>query len=121
MLGKQKLGIKIVIGVLGALLLLIPFAGCAAEAPEKAPIIFADLGWDSAQVHNRIAAFILEHGYGYQSEFIPGETIALWTGLARGDLDVNMECWVENQQEAYDKATAAGEVVDLGDNFWDKI
>ncbi|MBA7544412.1 hypothetical protein ES705_36768 [subsurface metagenome] len=120
MLKKQKLGIKILIGVLGALLLLIPFAGCAAEAPEKGPIVFADLSWDSAQVHNRIAAFILENGYGYPpSEFVPGETIALWAGLARGDLDVNMECWVENQQEAYDKSIAAGEVVDLGSNFPD--
>ena len=106
---------------LGVLLILIPFTGCAAEAPTPTePIIFADLGWDSAQVHNRIAAFILENGYGYPpSEFVPGETIALWAGLARGDLDVNMECWVENQQEAYDKSIAAGEVVDLGDNFWD--
>ena len=120
MLGKQKLGIKILMGVLGALLLLIPFAGCAAPAPEKEPIVFADLSWDSAMVHTRVAAFILENGYGYpKSEMVPGETIPLWAGLARGDVDVNMECWVENQQEAYDKSIAAGEVVDLGDNFWD--
>lgn len=119
MLRKQKLGIKVLMGVLGALLLLIPFAGCAAEAPTK-PVIFADLGWESAQVHNRIATFILEKGYGYlPSEFVPGETIPLWAGLSRGDVDVNMECWVENQQEAYDKSIAAGQVVDLGDNFWD--
>ena len=120
MISKQKLGIKILMGVLGALLLLIPFAGCAAEAPEKEPIVFADGGWDSIQVHNRIADFILVHGYGYPpSEYIPGETIALWAGLSRGDIDVDMECWVENQQEAYDKSIAAGEVVDLGDNFLD--
>jgi glycine betaine/proline transport system substrate-binding protein len=30
-----------------------------------------------------------------------------------------MECWVENQQEAYDKAIAAGTVIDLGANFPD--
>jgi len=120
MLGKQKLGIKVLMGVLGALLLLIPFAGCAAEAPGKEPIVFADLGWDSAQVHNRIATFILENGYGYpKSEMVPGETIPLFAGLSRGDIDVSMEIWVANQQEAYDKSIAAGDVVDLGDNFWD--
>ncbi len=120
MISKQKLGIKILMSVLGALLLLIPFAGCAAEAPEKEPIVFADGGWDSIQVHNRIAAFILENGYGYPpSEYIPGETIALWAGLSRGDIDVDMECWVENQQEAYNKSIAAGQVVDLGGNFLD--
>jgi len=117
---KQKLGIKIITVVLGALLLLIPFVGCAAEAPGKQAVVFADLGWDSVQVHNRIAAFIIENGYDYpKSEFIPGETIPLFAGLSKGDVDINMECWVENQQEAYDKAIAAGEVVDLGSNFPD--
>jgi len=43
----------------------------------------------------------------------------MWAGLSRGDVEVNMECWVENQQEAYDKSIAAGQVVDLGGNFWD--
>lgn len=119
MFSKQPRGIKIVMVALGLLLILLPFAGCAAEAPEE-PAVFADLGWESAQVHSRIAAFILENGYGYPpSEYIPGETIPLFAGLSRGDVDINMECWVENQQEAYDKAIAAEEVVDLGDNFWD--
>jgi glycine betaine/proline transport system substrate-binding protein len=83
-------------------------------------IIFADLSWESAQVHNRIAAFILENGYGYpKSDYIPGDTIPLFLGLTRGDVHVNMELWTENQQEAYDEAIAAREVVDLGDNYWD--
>ena len=119
MFSKQPRGIKIVMVALGLLLIPLPFAGCAAEAPTE-PVVFADLGWESAQVHSRIAAFILENGYGCPpSEYIPGETIPLFAGLSRGDVDINMECWVENQQEAYDKAIAAGEVVDLGDNFWD--
>jgi len=106
-------------GVLGALLLLIPFAGCAAEAPEKEPIVFADFNWDSAQVHNRIAAFILEHGYGYQSEFVPGESIPLLTGMERGDIDVVMEWFAEGALVPYEKAIASGEVVDLGANWPD--
>ena len=123
MIIKRKPGIKVLMIALGALLIVLPFAGCAA-APEgpasKAPIVFADVGWDSVQVHNRIAAFIVENGYGYpESEFIPGATIALFEGLARGDIDVEMECWVENQQEAYDKHIAAGTIVDLGGNFLD--
>ena len=87
---------------------------------EKESVHFADLSWDSAQVHNQIAAFIVENGYGYpESEFLPGSTIPLFEGLARGDIDLEMECWVENQQEAYDKHIEAGKVIDLGDNFWD--
>ena len=81
---------------------------------------FAELNWDSVMVHNRIAAFIIENGYGYpESEYTPGGTIPLFEGLARGDVDINMECWVANQQEAYDKHINAGSVIDLGDNFWD--
>jgi len=100
---SKKLGIKILMVALGALLVVTTVIGCGEEAPQG-PIVFADLGWDSALAHNQVAAFILETGYGYPpSEFIPGETIPLFTGLAGGDIDVNMECWVENQQEAYDK------------------
>lgn len=101
------------------ILLAVQVVGCTAEQ-EKEPITFADLGWDSALVHNQIAAFILENGYGYpESDFIPGETIPLFAGLASGDIDVTMEVWVENQQEAVDKFLAEGSIVDLGDNFWD--
>jgi glycine betaine/proline transport system substrate-binding protein len=115
----KKLAIKSLLILLGAILAIGSVAGCGEEA-SKEPIIFADLGWDSALTHNQIAAFILENGYGFPpSEFVPGETIPLFAGLERGDVHVNMECWTENQQEAYDKAIAAGTVVDLGDNFWD--
>jgi glycine betaine/proline transport system substrate-binding protein len=94
---------------------------CAGLAADKGPgtVRFADVGWDSVQVHNRVAGFILEHGYGYATEMIPGETIPLFAGLTRGDIDINMEVWVENQREAYEKALAAGEVIDLGSNFPD--
>jgi len=116
---KRKLAIKIFMAALGALLILIPFTGCAAEAPEKT-IVFADLSWDSAQVHNRIAAFIIENGYGYPpSEFTPAGTIPGLAGLVRGDLDLNIELWVESMVEAYDEAIASGNVVDLGTNFPD--
>ena len=115
---KHKLGLKIIMVIFGTALILLPFAGCTTEAPEKT-ITVADLGWDSAQVGNRIAAFILEHGYGYQSEFIPGETIILAAALVRGDVDINMELWVETMVDVYVDAIASGAVVDLGTNFPD--
>lgn len=118
MIKKQKLAVKILVGILGVSLLLMPFTGCVTEE-EEPTISFADVDWDSVQVHNRIAAFILEHGYGYQSQFIPGKTIPLFEGVARGDIDVEMECWIKYQQEAYDKHIAAGDVIDLGSNFPD--
>ncbi len=116
--GKKRMWNKISLVALGALLILLPFAGCA-QAPEET-IVFADYNWDSAQVHARIASFIVENGYGYPpSEFVPVGTIPGLQGVVRGDLDVSMEIWIKSQQEAYDKAIATGNIVNLGTNFAD--
>lgn len=109
--------IKVAAIVFGISFFLLPFSSYATAASKK--LVLADVGWDSVQVHNRIAGFILGHGYGYEVEYMPGETIPLFAGLARGDIDINMEVWVANQKEAYDKAINAGKVIDLGSNFPD--
>ncbi|RJO62008.1 MAG: ABC transporter substrate-binding protein [Dehalococcoidia bacterium] len=93
-------------------------SGCSGGG-EKRPIVLADGSWDSIQVHSRIAAFIIKNGYGYDTEFTFGDTIPLFNGLSRGDIDVTMEVWVENQQNAYDEFTANGSVIDLGSNYSD--
>lgn len=95
------------------------FLGSGTALAADKTIRFGDLSWDSAQVHNRIAGFILKHGYGYEPEYIPGETIPIVTGLMRGDVDVDMESWTENIQEVYDKGIASGDLIDLGPNYSD--
>ncbi|MFC1865509.1 ABC transporter substrate-binding protein [Chloroflexota bacterium] len=117
--GKRKLGIKVLLMVLGAALILSSFIGCTTTTTEKGTLVMADLLWDSALFHNRVAAFILENGYDYEVEYISGVTIPLFAGTAEGDIDINMEVWVENQLDAYLDAVGAGEVVDLGMNFPD--
>lgn len=88
---------------------------------SKTTIVLGDFNWDSALVNNRIAQFIIENGYGYQTDVIPGETIPLMQGLSNGDVDVAMEIWVQNAQEAYDRGIADGSFVDLGTNFNDNV
>jgi len=120
MTGKHKMGIKLLMVALGAMLILSSFAGCTTTTTdEKGTLVFADLLWDSALFHNRVAGFILEHGYGYDIEYIPGVTIPLFAGLTAGDIDISMEIWVENQLKAYLDAVGAGDVIDLGMNFPD--
>jgi len=124
----KKFLTKLVIGIL-SLTLILSFTGCTSDSDDdgngnggeepKPTLVFADLSWDSAQFHNRVAAFIIENGYGYPVDYIAGGTIPIWLGLSEGDIDINMELWLENQQEAYDASIAAGTVIDLGDNFWD--
>jgi glycine betaine/proline transport system substrate-binding protein len=99
---------KIGVIFLACSFVLLPLNVCAG----KGTIRFSDRSWDTIQVHNRIAGFIIEHGYGY-------ETAAGWAAIMRGDLDVNMESWTENYQEIYDRAVKEGKIIDLGPNFPD--
>jgi glycine betaine/proline transport system substrate-binding protein len=117
MMERKNCIFKVAVLVFGISFLLLPLSSYTLASSKK--LVVADLNWDSAQVHNRIAGFIMEKGYGYKIEYTPGATITLFAGLVRGDIDINMECWVENQQEAYDKGIAAGKVIDLGSNFPD--
>ena len=43
-----------------------------AVPAAKDTIVFSDLNWTSAQVQNRIAQFIVEHGYGYPTDTVFG-------------------------------------------------
>jgi glycine betaine/proline transport system substrate-binding protein len=108
--------------------LCLALAGGTALAADKKPIIFADFGWDTAQVHNRIAGFIIKNGLGYETKYVTGETIMLNTALiqAKGGEapNVNMETWTDNWQELYDEGLAKGQdpktkegFIHLGSNF----
>ena len=86
----------------------------ATIEPPKEPIVFADLNWDSAQLQNRIAQYIVEKGYGYPSRAEFGGTLELFEGLRRGEIDVTMEIWLPNQDEAWEDAQVADEVISAG-------
>ena len=86
-------------------------------APPEGPketIVFSDLNWTSAQVQNRIAQYIVEHGYGYPTDVIPGGTLPLFQGLKQGDTHVTMEIWLPNQSIGWEEAVELGEVVSVG-------
>ncbi len=101
-----------------ALIVLMIVPGCLFASTGKGKAVFADQGFDSIMTHNRIAGFILKHGYGFEPEYLMGESITALTGIGRGDIDVFMECWVDNYKKAYDKALSTG-AQDLGSNFPD--
>ena len=82
--------------------------------PPKEPIVFSDLNWDSAQLQNRIAQYIVEKGYGYPSRAEFGGTLELFRSLRQGEIDVAMEIWLPNQDEAWEAAQAAGVVISAG-------
>ena len=84
------------------------------EDEAKETIIFSDLNWTSAQVQNRVAQFIVEHGYGYPTEVVFGSTIPNFQGFQKGDIHVTLEIWLPNQSIGWDKAIEIGDVVSVG-------
>lgn len=93
--------------------------GQQGEQPET--IVFADLSWDSAMVHNRIAAYIMENGLegSYEAEYMAGGTVPSLTGLENGDIDVDMESWHSNYLDIYNEMMERGDILDLGKNLPD--
>ncbi len=81
------------------LLALITFsltlAACDYEGRQD-PIQLAGGNWESIEVHNAIAGFILEHGYDTPYESTALDVTAMVTAMSSGSLDVNIEMWREN-------------------------
>ena len=75
--------------ILNAALILSLTCGSALAA--KPTIVFADLSWNSAMVHNRIVGFIIEKGMVCKADYMPGATATLVAGLAKGDAHVGMK------------------------------
>ncbi len=103
--------------VAATLLLAVVGLGLAASCggdDEQPTLVFSDLNWTSAQVQTRIAQYITEIGYGYETDTVFGSTLPLFQGLIRGDTAITMEIWLPNQDDAWYPAEAAGEVVRLG-------
>lgn len=103
---------------------LLGLTGCANspstnQADKKETIIFADAGWDSIRFHNDIAAFIMENGYGYETDILPGSTSATFAGFRKGDINVYMEVWTDNIVDVYQDAIDSGDIIEVSTNFDD--
>lgn len=85
------------------------------------PVMFGGLDWDSNQIHTAIARFIVEHGLGCKTDVLPGSTLPMLAGMARGDIDITMEIWKDNVTEAWNRALRRRQVVEVGVNFPDAV
>jgi len=88
----------------------------AMEEEEKTTIVFSDLNWTSSEIQVRAAAFIVEHGFGYPTELIAGDTTSLFQGLINGDTNVTMEIW-PGQQPWIDDLEDPSIIEFLGDSL----
>ncbi len=81
------------------------------------PVEFVDYGWDLVRFHDRVAGFIIEHGYQREVEYVFVEHIPGLVGLEKGDLDIYMDLWPNNCKEWWDKARNNGSVAKLSVNY----
>ena len=79
----------------------------------KEVIRFYNGQWGSISVHNAIAMYIVEVGYGYPVEEVLGTTSSLKVDLPAGRIDVSMELWWTVMEDWYRQQIAAGALVDL--------
>lgn len=96
-------------------------AGAAPACEVDHKIVFAGLDWDSNAFHTAVAQRILRDGMGCEVDLIPGSTIPLFNGMARGDMHVMMEVWSNNTPPSWTAGVAAGRLVEVGINFPDAI
>ncbi|MCY1248110.1 Substrate binding domain of ABC-type glycine betaine transport system [compost metagenome] len=80
--------------LLGSSLLALSLLSHPASATEKAaPIHFGDITWESGSLITEILRLIVEKGYGYPTDTLPGSTVSLEAALAKNDIQVIGEEW----------------------------
>ena len=89
-----------------------------AEEAYEGPIRMADCGWDSNKFHNSVAGYIIENGFGMETEVIPGSTAAIFIGMKEGDVDVLIETWTDSIP-TYAGDVESGEIIEIGTNMSD--
>ncbi|QXH33724.1 ABC transporter substrate-binding protein [Pseudomonas muyukensis] len=86
----------------------------AAAAEPNATLHFGAITWESGALTTEILRLIVEHGYGFSTDTLPGSTVSMEVALARNDLQVIAEEWA-GRSPAWVKAEQAGQVFALGD------
>ena len=77
-------------------------------------VVFSDLHWQSAQLQNHIARYIVENGYGYPTNAVSSPILQALQALRDGDSHVMMEIWLPQLGLAWEEALESGEVLSPG-------
>lgn len=103
---------------LSATAVLLAFAGSAHAADVTCeidrPVKFGGMNWESNLVLVDVERFIVEKGYGCETDTLPTETLPALAALQRGDLDVNTEIWLNSVAGPWEEAEKTGKVKRVG-------
>ena len=84
-------------------------AVCAAE--KSAPIHFGDITWESGSFITEVLRLIVEKGYGYPTDTLPGSTVSLDAGTTR-------RAWAYASYAVANAARYGVSAVSAGDRTW---
>ncbi len=105
---------KLVIAAGICLLVSVLAIHFTAFRPDKTIIRLHDDQIDIQKMTNAIARFIIEKGYGYKVQLVESTIKEVHERLTRGDIDITLEMWKDNNLAWYDIASEKGDVIDLG-------
>lgn len=100
--------------LIGGALVALGLLAHSHAANARGPIHFGDITWESGSLTTEILRFIVEKGYGYPTDTLPGSTVSMEVALARNDIQVIAEEWA-GRSPAWVKAEQAGQVFSIGD------
>ncbi|MGO1766109.1 glycine/betaine ABC transporter substrate-binding protein [Advenella sp. S44] len=92
----------------------------AADVPAcevQETVRFGGMNWESNLILADVERYILEKGYGCQTEVVPTETLTALAALERGDLQVNTEIWLNSISDAWARAEKSGKVKRVGELY----
>lgn len=105
-------------GLAAGLAIATPAAAQDTTCGTDRTIDIASMTWASAAALAEIHAYILENGYGCDTEIVTGDTVPTSASMiARGEPAIAPELWMSAIQDAWDEATDDGQVTKLGDAF----
>ena len=117
--GSARAGLALLVPLLISLMAPLPAHAQAPRCEVDQKVVFAGLDWDSNAFHTAVAQRIVRDGFGCAVDAIPGSTIPLINGMARGDIQIIMEVWKANTPPSWTQGVAAGKLVEVGVNFPD--
>lgn len=78
------------------------------------PIRLGDQSWESLWINNGTVAFILEHGYGRDTEIVSTSMPVMQQAIVQDEIDVVVEMYPQNVAEWWNQVRDDGTVTDLG-------
>jgi glycine betaine/proline transport system substrate-binding protein len=102
---------------LPAIVLLIFLATILLPQGEQKTIRLHDDQIELQRVTNAITAFIIEEGYGYKIKLVEATIKEARPLLLRGDIDIALEVWVENNLLWHSQAIGEKLITDLGEMY----